>query len=203
MRIFAGSAVNTYDRASISTVSENESWIGGSFPVTYSFSLLSYPNNNINQTMVQIMPINTITNSEVYLGGAFPVGGNEFFDYQNSNGMWLVLAPNGGGAVTASVQWKTNSPNANPQWNALVITNPTAIGTWTWTFNSANSGTLTAPGASPVAFTITDATVSADFANPAAVAFGLQPNSTAGEGLFEDWGSVGITGVTGGNISED
>jgi hypothetical protein len=201
LRIYAGSSVNTYDRATITTVNESESWIGGSYPVTYSFSLLSYPNNNINQTMVQLLPVNTSANTP--LGGTYPAAGNEFFDYQNSNGVWLVLAPNGAGRVTATVEWKTNSPNANPNITALVFTNPTAIGTWTWTFNNANSGTVTAPGNVPMAFTITDATVSADFANPMLAVFGLQPNSAAGYGLYEDWGMTTIHGTSGGDVSDD
>lgn len=203
LRIFAGSTVNTYDRASVSTVSQSESWIGGSFPVSYSFSLLSYPNNNINQTMVQILPIGPLTAAgNTYLGGTFPAGGNEYADYQDPNGMWLVLAPNGGGAVTATVEWKTNLPNANPNQIAMTFTNPTAIGNWTWTFTGPNAGTVTAPGGRVQPFTITDTNVTADFANPCAAVFGLQPNSTAGEGLWEDWGSVAISG-TGGSVSDD
>jgi hypothetical protein len=213
LRIFAGSAVNNYDRATISTVNQNESWIGGSYPVTYSFSLLSYPNNNIDQTMLQLVPVNSSASAP--LGGNFPAGGNEYFDYQATNGLWLVLSPNGGGAVVASLWWKTNFPNSNPFTTsntafasnpgglAVQFTNSTAIGTWTLTFNNATSGTLTGPGSGVKNFTIADPNVSSDFANPVMAIFGLQPNSTAGEGLWEDWGFVGITGVSGGNISDN
>lgn len=204
LRIFAGSTVNTYDRATISTLAQNESWIGGSPTVTYSFSLLSYPNNNINQTMVQILPITPLSNAgDSYLGGTFPAAGNEYADYQDPNGMWLVLAPNGGGAVTATVEWKTNLPNANPDQIALTFTNQTAIGAWTWTFTGPNSGTVTPPGGPAWPFTITNGTVSTDFANPCAAVFGLQPNSTAGEGLWEDWGSVAISGTAGGDVTDN
>ncbi|MGH7941547.1 MAG: hypothetical protein ACREFR_10810 [Limisphaerales bacterium] len=204
LRIFAGSSVNTYDRATISTINENESWIGGSYPVSYSFSLLSYPNNNINQTMVEILPITPLDNAgNAYLGGAYPAGGNEYADYQDPNGMWLVLAPNGGGAVTATVEWKTNAPAANPNQMALTITNSTAIGTWTWTFTGPNNGTITPPGGVPQSFTVTDATVTADFGNPCGAVFGLQPNSTAGESLWEDWGMTAISGTTGLNVTDD
>lgn len=197
LRIFAGSTVNTYDREDLGTLTQNESWVGGNYPVSYSFSLLSYPANNINQTMLELIPVNTLpSGNNVYQG-------NEYMDYQASNGLWLVLAPNGGGAVTATVEWKTNLPNANPNQTAITITNSTALGAWTLTFNSASSGTLTAPGGSSTPFSIGDASVASDFANPAIAVFGLQPNSTAGEGLYEDWGYIGITNVSAGNAFED
>ncbi len=194
LRIFAGSTANTYDREELATVDGSQSWVGGSYPVSYSFTLLSYPNNNINQTHIFLVPANTAGNS-MYANG--------YIEYQATNMLWLVLAPNGAGRVTASVQWKTNLPNANPDHTDLLITNSTAVGTWTLTFNSASTGTLTAPGAAAAAFTITDPNVAADFANPVTAYFGLQPNSTAGEGLYEDWASITVTGVAGTQENED
>ena len=38
---------------------------------------------------------------------------NEYIDYQASNGMWMVLGQYGSGA-TATVEWKANLANANP-----------------------------------------------------------------------------------------
>jgi hypothetical protein len=198
LRIFAGSVVNTYDREELSTLDSSQSWIGGTYPVSYSFTLLSYPNNNINQTHIFLVPANT--SGQANMGNS---SANEYIEYQASNTLWLVLGPNGGGRVTASVQWKTNLPNANPDHTALVFTNSTAIGTWTLTFTGDNAGTLTAPGGSPVPFTITNGTVATDFANPLVAYFGLQPNSSAGEGLYEDWASILVTNVAGVNESED
>jgi hypothetical protein len=128
--------------------------------------------------------------------------GNEYIEYQATNMLWLLLAPNGAGRVTASVQWKTNQPNVNPTNTALVFTNSTAIGTWTLTFSNATDGALTAPGASPVGFSL-PAEVAALFGNPLVAYFGLQPNSTAGEGLYEDWASITVTGVAGTQENED
>jgi len=200
LRIFAGSAVNTYDRATVSTVNESESWIGGTYPVTYTFSLLSYPNNNINQTAVQLIQLT----GQNYLGGSYPTAGNEYCDYQAPNGVWLMISPNGAGRVTAAVFWKTNAPNTNPTNVTMVtITNSTAIGMWKWTFTSDSGGTVTAPGGSPVPFTINDGTVATDFANPMGAVFGLQPNSAAGEGLWEDWGFMAISNTAGPNITTD
>jgi hypothetical protein len=197
LRIYAGSTVNTYDRAEVATVDGSQSWIGGSYPVSYSFTLLSYPNNNINQTHIFLVPT-----SPSLLGGN-AVHGNEYIEYQAANALWLAIGPNGAGRVTATVEWKTNAANANPNQTALVFTNSTAIGTWTLTFTDDNHGSVTAPGGSPVGFTITNGTVATDFANPLTAYFGLQPNSTAGEGLYEDWASISVTGVVGAQENED
>jgi hypothetical protein len=134
-----------------------------------------------------LIPVNTAGNS---------MYNDQYIDYQASNELWMIVGP-GGGGVVASVQWKTNLPNNNPSHTELTITNATAVGTWTLTFNSATSGTLTAPGASPKSFTITDPNVAADFGNPLVAYFGVQPNSTAGEGQYEDWAAISVTGVTG------
>ncbi len=192
LRIFAGSTANTFDRAELATVDQSQSWVGGAYPVSYSFKLLDYP-TDINQTHIQLIPVNTAGNV---------MYNNEFIDYQSSNELWLVVGP-GVGGVVASVQWKTNLPNANPNQTALTITNSTAVGTWTLTFTGPGAGTLTAPGASPVAFTIGDPHVATDFTNPLVAYFGLQPNSTAGEGEYEDWASITVTGVSGTQESEN
>lgn len=198
LRIFAGSTANIYDREGLATTDNSQSWVGGTYPVSYSFKLLSYP-ANINQTHIFIVPVNA--SGQANMGNAGTP--NQFIDYQASNILSMVINPLGGGSVSATVQWKTNTPNANPNQTALTITNSTAIGTWTLRFNSASTGTLTAPGASPVAFTINDANVSTDFANPAVAYFGIQPNSTAGIGQHEDWGSISVSGVAGTQESED
>jgi hypothetical protein len=214
LRIWVGSTGNTYDREDLVTVDQSQSWIGSAaYPVTYSFSLLSYPNNNVGQTMLELIPVNTLNGTVTY--------GSEYGDYEAGNGLWLVLAPNGGGAVTAAVEWKTNdfannpglgsvtatntdgSQKYNPNWEPLIFTNSTAIGTWTLTFNNTNSGTLTPPGGTAHNFTIADPNVVADFGNPVIAQFGLQPNSAAGEGLYETWGSIGVTNVVDGNEFED
>jgi hypothetical protein len=197
LRIFAGSAVNTYDREELATADNNQTWVGGG-TVRYSFSLLDYP-RNINQTHIFLVP--TATSGQANMGNAGTP--NEFIEYQASNTLWMVLNPGANGAVVASVQWKTNLPNANPNITALSITNPTAVGTWTLTFNSATTGTLTAPGAAPKPFTITDPNVLTDFTNPCVAYFGVQPNSTTGEGQFEDWGSIAVSGVSGVSESEN
>jgi hypothetical protein len=195
LRIFAGSIVNNYDREELATMDGSQSWIGQP-GASYSFTLLDYP-ANINQTQIFLVPTGGSN-----LGGnaVYP---NEYVEYQAANMLWMVINPGPGTNVTAFVQWKTNSPNANPTNTALQITNSTAVGTWTLAFSGNSTGTLTAPGGTPQSFTIGDANVVADFGNPLTAYFGLQPNSTAGEGQYEDWGSIVVTHVAGVNESED
>jgi hypothetical protein len=202
LRIFAGSAVNTYDREILYTVDQNQSWVdpGATFPVKYSFSLQDY-NPNINQTMVELIG-----------GGTTPTTYGQYADYSGPTTLWLQLNPAPGGGVIASVQWKTNAPGsnpggtANPYGQALAFTNSTAIGTWSLVFTSTNAGHVVAPGQvilGSTNFTISDGTVTSDFANPLFVALGLQANSVAGEGAYEDWGMISISGVVDGNEFED
>ena len=198
LRIFAGSTAQTYDREELATMDNNQSWVGQSGPVSYSFTLLSYP-RNINQTHIFLVP--ATTSGQANMGNAGPP--NEFIEYQATNALWLVLNPGATGGVVGSVQWKTNLPNSNPNITAVAVTNATAIGTWTLKFTDASHGSLTAPGAAPANFTITDPNVQTDFTNPCVAYFGVQPNSTAGEGQYEDWGAISVSGVAGVNESEN
>jgi hypothetical protein len=196
LRIFAGSTINTYDRAQIATVDQNQSWIGGSYPVTYSFTLTSVPNLQGWQTHMFLIPTNAATpGNGVY--------NNQYIDYQASNSVWLQINSSSNGNCTANISWKTNLPNANPNQVAVNITNSTPVGTWTVTFTSASGGTLTAPGASPVAFTIADPDVSTRFANPLVAIFGIQPQSAAYFGSYVEYSGITISGVAGSPTSDD
>jgi hypothetical protein len=198
LRIFAGDSGSVNSREELVTANSGKSWIGGTYPVSYSFTLSSFP-TSIGQTHIFLVPVSSMP------GGT--LGTYNGVDYTATNGLWLDISPYAGSQVTASVYWKTNLANANPYAaggnTALRITNSTAIGTWTLTFNNANTGTVTAPGASPVSFTITNGTVATDFANPLYAFFGLEPNVNAGVGQFEDWASISISNVADGSFSED
>jgi len=128
-------------------------------------------------------------------GGAGAI--NQFTDYSTaSNNFRLQIT--GGAAGTpiayANLSWKTNLINANPNNIILNITNSTLIGTWKLTFDSATTGALTAPGASPAAFSL-PADVAATFANPLVAFFGVQPNPTAALGQYVDLTHIQTIGV--------
>jgi hypothetical protein len=197
LRIFAGDTSSQYSREEVATVDQRQSWIGGSYPVTYSFTLLSPP-GGIGQTHIFLVPVNSTP-------GASPYGNS--VDYSATNGLWLTLNPGpSAGTMVATVSWKTNLPGANPYQTgttALIYTNPGVVGTWTLQFNTPTTGSVTGPGGTAQSFTIADSTVSTDFANPVVAYFGLQPNSTASEGQYEDWASITVTGVAGTEENED
>jgi hypothetical protein len=197
LRIFAGSTANTYDRQQLYTVDTSQSWIGATYPVKYSYSLLNY-NPTIQQVHLELTP-----------GGSVA----QYTDYNTANLVWMVLNPGPiNGQVVCNVQWKTNAPNSNPggtvnpYGNALSFTNSTAVGTWSLVFTGPSTGYVVAPGQvilGPTNFTITDANVSINFTNPMNAVFGIQPNSTAGQGQYVDYGMIKITGVAGVNEFED
>lgn len=193
LRVFAGSS-GQYDRSQVVTVDTNQSWIGGTYPVSYSFTLSDYSlNPPLNQVHVFLIPLDHDA------GGAI----NQYTDYSTaSNSVWLQIV---GGAtnVTCNISWKTNLVNANPDHVALNITNTTAIGTWTLTFSNASGGSLTAPGASPVPFTIDDPDIATDFANPLVAFFGVQPNDTTAIGQHADYARIQTAGVVGVPVNVD
>jgi hypothetical protein len=198
LRNFVGSA-SIYARSQLTSLDQNQSWVGGgtTYPVKYSFTLLSSPNVNQCQTHIELVPVNQ----------AAPKGvtGHTGLDYDSSNCLWLQILSDGAGGYTADVAWKTNAPGNNPNNTELSLASShSPVGTWTLTFNSATTGSLTAPGVSATNFTIHDAQVAADFGNPCVVVFGNQPNGvTAAEGIPEDYASISVTGVAGLHENEN
>jgi hypothetical protein len=203
LRIFAGSTVNWYDREELVTLDQSQSWVGGSYPVSYSFTLTEGAQYPGFQTQIFLVPVNTIPGGAIGSGPGTGTYNNEYIDYQASNDLWLdITNVSGTSTVMAHVLWKTNLPNANPNNVELTITNPTTVGTWTLTFNSVSNGTLTAPGAAgPASFTIKDTNVAADFADPMVACFGLQPQSTKAFGLYNDYTQISTVNVAGGGGS--
>ncbi|MCX6927329.1 MAG: hypothetical protein NT154_29610 [Verrucomicrobia bacterium] len=91
----------------------------------------------------------------------------------NNNGTWnqtfggcdwnaadilMFRVENNGTGVLARIDWKTNLPNTGPLTNELyhpvAVNGPTAIGTWTLTFNDNTSATVTGPGITATNFTL-------------------------------------------------
>ena len=205
LRMFVGNSA-TYIREGVITApgsGESESWVGSgvSYPVNYSFQLLDVPGTNIGVTELAILPeaaFNTTTNFQK------TIYNNPFLDYQDSNGLYLTIAPtNHGGPYAAFVQFKVGLASQNPTNTVLVLTTPTAVGTWTLSMSSATQGTVTGPGGAQGTFTITDPNLSLDFANPTVAVIAENPNGTSGYGLYEDIGTISITGTASGTQTEN
>jgi hypothetical protein len=167
LRLFTGPG--QYNRTQLASQDTNQSWVGGTYPVTYSFTISKYLTDPpLNQFHVFLIPVN-------YIQGG---GIDQYTDYSSASNnfqMAIVGGAPGTPTVTATLSYKTNAINASPNQTVLTVTNETANGTWAITFNSATTGTLTAPGASPAAFSL-PADVAATFANPLVAFFGVQPN---------------------------
>ena len=213
LRIFAGSTANTYDRAEIDTAPDgDESWVGGHYPVTYSFTLLDFPVAPPIQCQIFLIP-------EGSLGGT-PYTGNEYVDYNAPNELWLEINgmranPDGSSGYNAQVAWKVGAPNTNPNNQALTPGNgvgpngiyanqgnQSPVGTWTLKFTGPADGTLTPPGVTPLPFHISDPSLATDFAAPVLAVFGLQPNSGGAEGTYIDYAGISIAG-TANPLSEN
>lgn len=196
LRIFAGSVVDTYDREQLASVDHNQSWVGGTYPVSYSYTLTSFPtipSGSLFRFHIFLVPVNSAPPGQGFTG-------NQFIEYNASNDLWLNVSATNPTNVVANVQWKTNLTAANPNNTALQITNPTAVGTWTLTFSSATSGSLTPPGGSPQAFSI-PSPAAAQFANPLVAFFGVQPDSGYGEGQYVDVTKISTTGVASPGVA--
>lgn len=191
LRTFGGSG--QFGRAQVQLVDQNESWIGGTFPVNYSFTV----QDNATTPGALDYHIHLIQGTNGYSGA----------DFTDNNVLWLqIISGTGTNTCVANISWKTNAPGSNPANVALRITNSVLAGTWTLTFLSDTNGTLTAPGAAPAPFSINlaDADAMATFSNPLEVRFGIQNNGNpANGGIPHDWSNITVSGTTGTQINED
>ena len=106
LRVFAGSS-GIYDRQQLNSVNTNQSWVGGSYPVSYSFTLSDYGQNPpLGQVHLFLIPVDHIN------GGLGNI--NQYTDYSYaSNNVWLQISS------TAVV-----SPNSASIASAMVLSQP-------------------------------------------------------------------------------
>ena len=192
LRFFAGP--NQYNRTQIASVNTHQSWVGGAYPVSYSFTVSGYDTSTpLDEFHVFLLPLNYINGGTV----------DQYSDYStasNSLRIQITGLTAGSPQVACQLAWKTNLVGANPNNVALNFTNATAAGMWTLTFSSATAGTLTAPGASPLAFSM-PANAATTFANPLVAVFGVQPNPTTAIGQYVDLTSVQTLNVAAPGVA--
>src|SRR5262249_42225049 len=137
LRLVAGPS--QYDRTQLLSVDTNQSWVGGTYPVNYSFKIGSFDQTPpINEFHTFLLPINFIH------AGAL----NQYTDFSTaSNNLRILITGGAAGTPTAmaTLDWKTNLINNNPTNIIATITNPTFAGTWTLRFTNATDGTLITP----------------------------------------------------------
>lgn len=137
-----------YDRQNFRTVSPEYSWVGkGSTPVSYSFTVKSYPGTNnpnfeVHSYLIPL-PYDPSTGLGTVNTGSSP-------DWDMTNCIFMELQNKADGSANYTFRWKTNSI---PDGNATYYSNPLAIlvdtngpiGTWTLSFSNDTSVTMTSP----------------------------------------------------------
>jgi hypothetical protein len=197
LMIVCGGSGGTYTRGLMMAydpvnTTRNFSWVGTGTSVTYSQTIVAYPNTNY--------PIQ----SAIFLvqNGNF---GDPGVDYDAANVAQLSLYGNADGTAKASFQYKTNQADGNSQFSAntlVTLTAPSPLGTWSITFqNDTNVILGYAPPGGGTGLSATNSfpdenTVQAYFSNPLSVFMGNQQNADANLGQSSTYSEFKISGVT-------
>lgn len=177
------------------------SWVGQT-PATYGFTIAEFPSATQNpgfEAHLYLVSDDTGPGSwnQTYGGADWNAADIVIFSIQNATN----------GTVSASVSWKTNSPNSNPPagdpFHPVTLTDvPTAVGDWTLTFHNDTDGTITGPGGVSGNFSLPADVPAAKF-NPALLflQFGVFKNDGANNGnnnrKSATFGRVWMTNSTG------
>jgi hypothetical protein len=195
LNLFASGSSAINNRESLQTVQSNYSWVGASAPVSYSFTISSYPVPAADQVGAYIFLV--------------PKPGTESSpDYNEPNLMFLDLESASNGA-TCLFRYKTNEPSGNSMvygnGTLATINSPTGVGTWSLTFNNNTNVTMSGPGGISTNFSIPDATgaTATLFASNVVVYFGCQANNGAGVNDRIVASDFNITGLGSTNFDDN
>ncbi|HWD18334.1 MAG TPA: hypothetical protein VHB20_03580 [Verrucomicrobiae bacterium] len=193
--IVAKGGGNQYNRAELEANDINNglnfSWVGATAPVTYSMTIVGYPDAN-----------HSGFESEIFLvpnGGAQDPG----VDYDAANVAQMTIFNNADGSATGSFQYKTNEPQGNSGYNSYgnlgsIRVPAGALGTWSLTFNNDTNITLTGPGGITTNVNFPDEATAQVFANPLSAYFGNQQGgTTANIGQGSTYSRFSITNTPG------
>lgn len=195
LRVFAQNSQATYNQEGFGTQDPFQSWVGVATPANpVSYSV----------TMGEFDTVNNYTLFVQFVQNGNP--GDPYGVYNGQNALvWQITHQDSG--FTTRVDWKTNSPAAGQNNNALPLTVTTSTngrGTWTLTFTNDIDGMVTAPDGTSAAFTLPDdPTWLAAFANPVIIDFGTAPNNTAGYGQWITFSKIAISNVVNGTVYDD
>jgi hypothetical protein len=144
-----------YDRQNFRTVNPEYSWVGkGSTPVTYSFTVKSYPGTNNPNFEVHSYLIPVPYDPNV---GPGTIDTQSSPDWNQTNCVFMELQNKPNGSAEYTFRWKTNSI---PDGNGTYYSSPLAIltetngplGTWTLSFVNDTNVTMTSPSGSTTNF---------------------------------------------------
>ena len=190
-----------YRRQTLRTTGANYSWVEGTFPKTYSFTISQAPAQPNYDAVMYFSPYGDYSNSSP--------------DYYSANCAVLRLARDGAN-LAFSFAYKVNAANSNgPGGNdirtldsvpslglggqlARINTASSYIGKWSITFTDARNFTLSTPLNETASGTMLPAT-SAVFVNPMMVAVGtsnVEDNATRANGFNEAvYSNITMSGV--------
>ncbi len=181
-------------RQLIRTTGNDYRWVGASGPVTYSFTIAGIPASPTNTAPAAATNIPEV---DFFLVGNSPNPGGGV-DWNETNVIYLQLAQVGTdtAAWNAQLFYKTNADHANSQyWSqcpAAIWSTPKLLGTWSVTFGTDNSVTLTSPAGTTSSGTFPPE--AAAFFNTTVVPYvGIQPYGLYNPAvIFSHFGATGV-----------
>ncbi len=207
-----------YERQVLRTVGRTYSWIGSASTInsggtgptnTYALTITNFP-----------PPANSNFQAHIWVATGTPVEANA--DWVESNCFRMIIQNNADGTASGTVSWKVYDANDGNMYNGGAgdvngtlgtVTNPSPLGTWSFTIDHDVNVTITAPGGNTVTTNIpynSDdlpaigtfygiiGAGAAIFRNPATVYIGCLPNNTNNIGQKATFSNFQITsnGVT-------
>ena len=185
---------NQWQRQNIVTASGNYgySWVGNDFitPVTYSFTSTNFPDAVAHpgfEAHAYLVNYDTLPT---------PVAWNEVYSAIDWNATDIIVAAlrnNGGGGVDFSFNFKTNLSGAGINNTLAVLHGPSALGTWSVSFQNDVNVTLSGPGGISTNFVI-DADTVAHFNGNMLLDFGTFKNNFVNNGASATFSEIHVVG---------
>jgi hypothetical protein len=201
---FIAAGGGQYDRQNIRTINPEYSWVGkGSTPVSYSFTVASYPGTNNPQFEIHSylipVPYDPTTGPGTIGTGSSP-------DWDQTNCVFMELQNQANGSANWTFRWKTNSiPDGNGTYysSPLAILNDTngPLGTWSLSFVNNTAVTMTSPSGATTNFEFSSDKLagyvdSGGVALPLYYYIGAKPQQNNNIGLSGVVSKVKVQGVT-------
>jgi hypothetical protein len=170
------------DALCVPATTPDYSWVSRT-PLSYSFTIATFP-DAVKHAGFEVHLF--IVNESTVPGGNGQW--NETYgacDWNAADLVKFTIENKAGGGVTVRMAWKTGLPGANPPDANRVVdaTGTTAVGTWTLTFDTDTTGTITGPGGFTASFTLPDVVKTQFDPNGAAalsfLQFGMGQNDSA------------------------
>ena len=181
----------------VSTTTSGLSWVGASGNVTYSFNLVGFPNNAVSTP--------TVGGAEAYMY-LIPNSAAEDNapDWNEPTCMILSVQSTGTSTGQATLSYKVNSPNIEPSGNIVQVQSSQLLGEYQLVFTGNDAGYVQTPDGTMGSFTLNGTDGETYFTETGSepydflIYLGSQGNIAAAADQAVVYGSVNVTGVSGG-----